>query len=76
MAMPLFIAARRSAHRPPVKQGSCGVVGGQGAGCVGGVPILGAVTMLGKLATILADPDTEIAAPPPLPDRFRGTGGD
>ncbi|WP_236617663.1 hypothetical protein [Sphingobium ummariense] len=52
------------------------MVGGQGAGCVGGVPILGAVTMLGKLATILADPDTEIAAPPPLPDRFRGTGGD
>ncbi|MDX3900879.1 MAG: hypothetical protein QHC40_10270 [Sphingobium sp.] len=58
-----------------VKQGSCGVVGGQGTGCVGGLPILGMVGLIGKAAQGLIDPDADLSPPPPLPERFRGAGG-
>jgi hypothetical protein len=62
---------RASAAR--VKQGSCGVVGGQGTGCVGGgVPILGAAMLLSKAVQGLIDPDADLSSPPPLPDQFRG----
>jgi hypothetical protein len=57
-----------------VRQGSCGVVGGQGAGCTGGLPVFQAVGALVKAVTAIADPDAEISPSPPLPDRFNGTG--
>jgi len=64
---------RASAAAP--RQGACGVVGGQGAGCVGGgVPILGAAMLAGKAITHLLDPDADMAPPPPLPDSVKGTG--
>ncbi len=63
------------ASAAPVKQGSCGVVGGQGTGCVGGLPILGMVGLMGKAAQGLIDPDADLSPPPPLPERFKGAGG-
>ncbi|SEI65336.1 hypothetical protein SAMN05518849_101433 [Sphingobium sp. AP50] len=57
-----------------VRQGSCGVVGGQGAGCTGGLPVFQAVGALVKAVTAIADPDAGISPPPPLPDRFKGAG--
>ena len=66
-------APRASAAAP--RQGACGVVGGQGTGCVGGgVPILGAAMLAGKIVTHLLDPDADLAPPPPLPEKARGTG--
>ena len=62
------------ASAAPVKQGSCGVSGGQGAGCVGGLSVLKAADMIGKSITAIVDPDADLAPPPPLPDRFKGTG--
>jgi hypothetical protein len=62
------------ASSAPVKQGSCGVVGGQGAGCVGGLPILGAAMLLGKAVKGVIDPDADLSPPPPMPERFKGTG--
>lgn len=50
-----------------VRQGSCGVVGGQGAGCTGGLPVFQAVGVLAKVATAIVDPDADLAPPPPLP---------
>ena len=64
---------RASAAAP--RQGACGVVGGQGTGCVGGgVPILGAAMLAGKAITHLLDPDADMAPPPPLPDSVKGAG--
>lgn len=67
------------ASAAPVRQGSCGAVGGQAAGCVGGLPLFRAVDMLGKIVTAIVDPDpdpdADPAPPPPLPsDRFGRTG--
>lgn len=58
----------RRASSAPVKQGSCGVVGGQGAGCVGGLPLLGAAMLLGKAVQGIIDPDADLSPPPSLPD--------
>jgi hypothetical protein len=58
----------------PVKQGSCGVVGGQGAGCTGGLPIFQAAGALAKAVTAIIDPDADLAPPSALPDRFDGAG--
>ncbi|HUD92290.1 hypothetical protein [Sphingobium sp.] len=65
-------APRASAS--PVRQGSCGVVGGQGAGCAGGLPVFQAVGALVKAATAIIDPDADLAPPAALPERFNGTG--
>ena len=54
------------------RQGACGVVGGQGAGCVGGWNGVKMFDTLAKGATLLLDPDADVEPPPPLPDRFRG----
>ena len=62
------------ASAAPVKQGSCGVSGGQGAGCVGGLSVLKAANIIGKSITAIVDPDADLAPPPPLPDRFKGAG--
>ncbi|MEQ6334341.1 hypothetical protein [Sphingobium sp. MK2] len=62
------------ASAAPVKQGSCGVSGGQGAGCVGGLSVFKAVGVIGKSITAIVDPDADLAPPPPLPDRFKGSG--
>lgn len=62
------------ASAAPVKQGSCGVSGGQGAGCVGGLSVLKAADMIGKSITAIVDPDADLAPPPPLPDRFKRSG--
>ena len=60
------------ASAAPVRQGACGVVGGQGAGCTGGLSVFQVVDVLGKAATAIVDADAALAPPPPLPDRFRG----
>ena len=60
------------ASAAPVRQGACGVVGGQGAGCVGGLNAIKVIDMLGKGATLLIDPDADLASPPSLPEKFRG----
>ncbi|WIW88506.1 hypothetical protein K3M67_00520 [Sphingobium sp. V4] len=62
------------ASAAPVKQGSCGVVGGQGAGCTGGLPLFQAAGILLKAATAIIDPDADLAPPPALPDRLDGAG--
>ncbi|WHO41099.1 hypothetical protein PMI04_004000 [Sphingobium sp. AP49] len=64
------------ASAAPARQGACGVVGGQGVGCVGGgVPILGAAMLAGKIVAHLIDPDADLAPPPPpLPDQVPGAG--
>lgn len=72
-APPVHGEAQR-ASAAPVRQGSCGVVGGQGTGCVGGLPILGTAMLLGKAVLGLIDPDADLSPPPPLPDRFKGAG--
>jgi hypothetical protein len=58
----------------PVKQGSCGTVGGQAAGCVGGWNAAKMIDGAIKAFTAIIDPDADLAPPPPLPDRFNGTG--
>ncbi|MFD1106940.1 hypothetical protein [Sphingobium olei] len=55
-----------------VRQGACGVVGGQGAGCTGGLPVFQAIGALAKAAVAVVDPDADLEPPPPLPDRFKG----
>jgi hypothetical protein len=62
------------ASAAPVRQGACGVSGGQGAGCTGGLPVFQAVGVLVKAATAVIDPDADLALPPQLPDRFDGAG--
>ncbi|WP_256869351.1 hypothetical protein [Sphingobium lactosutens] len=62
------------ASAAPVRQGGCGVVGGQGAGCTGGLPIFQAVGALVKAATAIIDPDADLSPSPGLPDRFNGAG--
>lgn len=54
------------------RQGSCGVVGGQGTGCTGGLPVFQAVGALAKLVTAIADPDADLSPPPP--ERLEGAG--
>lgn len=56
-----------------VRQGSCGVTGGQGTGCVGGLSVFKLADIVGKSVMAIIDPDADIAPPPPLPDR---SGGD
>lgn len=65
-------APRASAVAP--RQGSCGVVGGQAAGCVGGWNGAKMIDGLIKGVTAIVDPDADLAPPPPLPDRFRSAG--
>lgn len=60
------------ASAAPVRQGACGVVGGQGAGCIGGLSVFQVVDVLAKGVTAIVDPDADLAPPPPLPDRFEG----
>lgn len=60
------------ASAAPVRQGACGVVGGQGAGCTGGLSVFQVVDVLAKGVTAIVDPDADLAPPPPLPDRFEG----
>lgn len=62
------------ASAAPVRQGSCGVSGGQGAGCVGGWNGIKMIDTLVKGITLMLDPDADVAPPPPLPDRFKGAG--
>jgi len=61
------------ASAAPVRQGSCGVVG-QPYGCTGGLPVTGAVMLVGKIVAGLVDPDGDHEPPPPLPERFVGAG--
>lgn len=63
-------APRASAAAP--RQGSCGVVGGQGTGCTGGLPVFQAADALVKVLTAIADPGADLS-PPPL-DRIKGAG--
>lgn len=63
-------APRASAAAP--RQGSCGVVGGQGTGCTGGLPVFQAVGALAKIVTAIADPDADLSPPPP--ERLKGAG--
>lgn len=60
------------ASAAPVRQGACGVVGGQGAGCTGGLPVFQVIGALAKAAAAVIDPDADLEPPPPLPDRFKG----
>jgi hypothetical protein len=62
------------ASATPAKQGSCGVVGGQAAGCVGGWNAAKTLDGAIKAVTAIVDPDADLALPPPLPDRFKGAG--
>ena len=64
--------ARASAA--PVKQGMCGISGGQAAGCVGGWNGAKMIDGLIKGVTAIVDPDADLAPPPPLPDRYKGAG--
>ena len=57
-----------------VRQGSCGVVGGQGTGCVGGLSVFKVADVMARTITAIIDPDADLAPPPPLPDRFEGAG--
>lgn len=57
-----------------VRQGSCGVIGGQGTGCVGGLSVFKVADVVGKSVTAIIDPDADLAPPPPLPDRFQAAG--
>ena len=57
-----------------VRQGSCGVVGGQGTGCVGGLSVFKVADVMARTVTAIIDPDADLAPPPPLPDRFEGAG--
>lgn len=63
-------APRASAAAP--RQGSCGVVGGQGTGCTGGLPVFRALGVLAKVVTAIADPDADLSPPPP--ERLKGAG--
>jgi hypothetical protein len=55
-----------------VRQGSCGVVGGQGAGCTGGLPVFQAIGVLAKGMQAIVDPDADLSPPPP--ERIQGAG--
>lgn len=57
-----------------VRQGSCGVTGGQGMGCVGGLWVFKVANVVRKSVTAIIDPDADLAPPPPLPDRFKAAG--
>jgi len=63
-------APRASAAAP--RQGSCGVVGGQGIGCTGGLSVFQAAGALVKVVTAIADPDADLSPPPP--ERLKGVG--
>ncbi len=63
-------APRATAVAP--QQGSCGVVGGQGAGCTGGLPVLQMIGALAKLVTAVTDPDADLSPPPS--ERIKGAG--
>ncbi|MDI1297169.1 MAG: hypothetical protein PSY12_15045 [bacterium] len=54
------------------RQGSCGVVGGQGMGCTGGLSVSRAVGALAKAVTAIIDPDADLTPPPS--DRLKGAG--
>ncbi|HWJ69019.1 MAG TPA: hypothetical protein VNS79_03090 [Sphingobium sp.] len=62
------------ASAAPVRAGGCGVIGGQPYGCTGGLPVIGAVMMVGKIILGLADPDRDHDPPPPMPARVVGAG--
>lgn len=62
------------ASAAPVRQGSCGVTGGQGAGCVGGLSVFKVADVLTKGVMAVMDPDADLAPPPPLPARLPGAG--
>ncbi|MFZ2996896.1 hypothetical protein [Sphingobium sp.] len=62
------------ASSAPVKQGSCGVVGGQGGGCVGGLNARKILSDAAKGIVAIIDPGADLAPPPPLPDRYKGAG--
>lgn len=55
-----------------VRQGSCGVVGGQGTGCTGGLPLFQAIGVLAKGVRAIVDPDADLSPPPP--ERIQGAG--
>lgn len=57
-----------------VRATGCGVIGGQPYGCTGGLPVIGAAMVVGKIIMGLADPDGAHEPPPPLPARFAGAG--
>lgn len=63
-------APRASAAAP--RQGSCGVVGGQGTGCTGGLSVFQATGAIIKAVTAIADPDADLSPPPP--ERLKGAG--
>ncbi len=62
------------ASSAPVRQGGCGVSGGQGTECTGGLPVFAIAGAIINAGRALVDPDADLAPPPPLPDRFKGTG--
>lgn len=62
------------ASAAPVRQGACGVSGGQGAGCTGGLSVFRTVGALVKAGTAIIDPDADLLSPPTLPERFKGAG--
>lgn len=57
------------ASAAPTRQGACGVVGGQGAGCVGGWNGVKMIDTLVKGVTLLLDPDADVEPPPSMPGR-------
>lgn len=56
------------------RQGSCGVVGGQGTGCTGGLSVFQVVGVIAKVAKGIVDSDADLSLPPALPPRFEGAG--
>ncbi|WP_452655359.1 hypothetical protein [Sphingomonas bisphenolicum] len=57
-----------------VRQGSCGVVGGQGTGCTGGLPVFQMIGALARGVQAIVDPDADLSPPPP--ERIKGAGRD
>ncbi len=72
-AVPLPGEAPR-ASASAARQGSCGVVGGQGTGCNGGLNARKILSDAVKAIGAVVDPDADLSPPPPLPDRFKGVG--
>ncbi len=72
-AVPLRGEAPRASANA-VRQGSCGVVGGQGTGCVGGLNARKILSDAVKAIGAVVDPDADLSPPPMLPDRFKGVG--
>lgn len=60
------------ASAAPVRKGACGVEGGQGTGCVGGLPVLQGIMLLGKIGAKILDPDADTISEPGIPDRYKG----